>query len=187
MTKSKWTLLLSLAAITILVLTACSGGTAPESNPPDNGNAPTNNDAPNTAPEEPANENDSTNNNNSTDEVSQPAEEQDTEEPAAEPVDPPAEEMAAGLSFTGDVNPILQSRCANCHGIDRIEGELVMLTYDDLMKGGESGPVIIAGDADNSYLAELISTQKMPKRGPKLTPVQTQTIIDWINQGALNN
>jgi hypothetical protein len=36
-------------------------------------------------------------------------------------------------------------------------------------------------------MAEMIVSQKMPKRGPKLTPPQVQTIIDWINQGALNN
>ena len=55
------------------------------------------------------------------------------------------------------------------------------------MAGSKNGPVIAAGDADNSLLVELVSTQKMPKRGPKLTPDQVQVIIDWVNQGALNN
>jgi len=27
----------------------------------------------------------------------------------------------------------------------------------------------------------------MPKRGPKLTPDQVQLVVDWINQGALDN
>jgi len=36
-------------------------------------------------------------------------------------------------------------------------------------------------------LVELVTTQKMPKRGPKLTPPQIQIITDWVNQGALNN
>ena len=95
--------------------------------------------------------------------------------------------QGATVSFATDVFPIIQSRCINCHGGDRTEEGLVMLTYADLMAGSDNGPVITPGDAVNSLLAELVSTQKMPKRGPKLTPPQVQVIIDWINQGASNN
>ena len=62
-----------------------------------------------------------------------------------------------------------------------------MKTYEALLAGSDNGPVILPGDANGSLLAELISNKKMPKKGPKLTPPQTQLIIDWINQGALNN
>jgi len=55
------------------------------------------------------------------------------------------------------------------------------------MAGSENGAVVIPGDADNSLLAEQVVSQEMPKRGPKLTPPQVQTILDWINQGALDN
>jgi len=92
-----------------------------------------------------------------------------------------------GVSYGADVSQIIQSRCINCHGGEKIEGELVMLSYEDLMKGGESGQVIVPGDAANSLLVQLITEMKMPKRGPKLTPVQIQLITDWVNQGALNN
>lgn len=92
---------------------------------------------------------------------------------------------STGVSFASDIFPIMQSRCINCHGGDRTEEGLVMLTHAELMAGSNNGPVIIAGDAENSLLVELVSTQKMPKRGPKLTPPQVQVIIDWINQGAL--
>jgi len=61
------------------------------------------------------------------------------------------------------------------------------LTYADILAGSDNGPVVTPADAANSLLAELVSTQKMPKRGPKLTPPQVQVIIDWINQGALDN
>jgi hypothetical protein len=55
------------------------------------------------------------------------------------------------------------------------------------MKGSDNGPVVTPGNADNSLLVELLLNQKMPKRGPKFTPAQIQIIIDWINQGALDN
>ena len=108
----------------------------------------------------------------------------------AEPTEAPATEPAghaAIVSFSNDVFPILQSRCINCHGGNRTEEGLSLKTYAEIMKGSQNGLVISAGDANNSLLAELISDQKMPKRGPKLTPPQIQLIIDWINQGALDN
>ena len=104
------------------------------------------------------------------------------EEPTADPSD-----GASQVSFSGDVHPILQSRCLTCHGEDKIEAELVMFSYADLMTGSENGAVIVPGDIENSLLAQLIIDKKMPKKGPKLNSVQTQTILDWIAQGAQNN
>ena len=106
-----------------------------------------------------------------------------TEEPTAEPAASSGE-----ISFTNDVQPLLESRCKNCHGGDRgTEEGLDMTSYANLMAGSDNGPVIIAGDADSSLLVELLVEQKMPKRGPKLAPPQVQLIIDWVNQGALDN
>lgn len=95
--------------------------------------------------------------------------------------------QGATISFANDILPILQSRCINCHGGNRTEKNLSLKTYDDVMSGSENGPVVTAGNAADSKLVELIVSQKMPKRGPKLTPSQVQLIADWVNQGALNN
>jgi hypothetical protein len=107
---------------------------------------------------------------------------------ATEPVastEPTAQ--GATVSFAHDVLPIIESRCTNCHGGDRVEKGLNLKTYADIMAGSENGPVVTAGNATDSKLVELILTQKMPKRGPKLTPPQVQLITEWVNQGALNN
>ncbi|HSO12862.1 MAG TPA: c-type cytochrome domain-containing protein [Anaerolineales bacterium] len=112
---------------------------------------------------------------------------------AAPPTEPPTEGPTAesvastGVSFTNEILPILQSRCLNCHGGDKVEEGLIVKTYAELMAGSDNGPVIIPGDAEGSLLVELTSSQEMPKRGPKLTPPQVQLIVDWVNQGALNN
>ncbi len=105
------------------------------------------------------------------------------------PTTPPTEASAqtATVSFANDVLPILQSRCWNCHGGDRTEEGLNLTTFAGIMAGSENGPVVVPGDADNSLLAEQVVSQEMPKRGPKLTPPQVQVILDWINQGALDN
>jgi len=102
---------------------------------------------------------------------------------------PPTESsgQSAAVSYSNDVLPILQSRCMNCHGGDRLEEGLNLTTFANMMTGSDNGPIVTPGDAENSLLAELVVSQKMPKRGPKLTPPQVQTLIDWINQGALDN
>ncbi len=95
--------------------------------------------------------------------------------------------VTSSVSFTDDILPILESRCVNCHGGDKLEKGLSVRTYGDLMSGSENGPVVVAGDSAHSKLVELIANQKMPKRGPKLTPPQVQLIMDWVNQGAQDN
>jgi cytochrome c len=106
---------------------------------------------------------------------------------APPPTEIPANQGTVTVSFTNDVLPILNSRCRNCHGGDRTEEGLILLSYDEVMLGSNNGLVINPGAADNSLLVELVATQEMPKRGLKLTPPQVQIIIDWVNQGALNN
>ena len=108
---------------------------------------------------------------------------------ATDPTEAATQAPAAGatVSFANDVLPLLQSRCVNCHGGQRTEKGLTLNSYDSVMAGSENGPVVTAGDAANSPLAQMVVNGKMPKRGPKLTPDQVQLIVDWINQGAKNN
>jgi hypothetical protein len=120
--------------------------------------------------------------------TSAPAAATDTSAPAVE--DTPTAGTTAGgasVSFATAILPMLQSRCVNCHGGQRTEHELNLNSYDGVMAGSENGPVVTPGDAANSPLAEMVANGKMPKRGPKLTPDQVQLIVDWINQGGLNN
>jgi mono/diheme cytochrome c family protein len=174
MTKNKTTLILSLGLIAGLILAGCGTQSAPE---------PVATKAPQSADPQP---------------VSSPqgaptemAELAPTEGPtkalAEAPTEAPAEAPATAVSFANDVMPIIQSRCINCHGGDRIEEGLLMRSYDELLAGSDNGPVIVPGDIANSLLVELVTNQKMPKRGPKLTPPQVQIITEWVAAGAPNN
>ncbi len=95
--------------------------------------------------------------------------------------------QGATVSFTNDILPIIESRCINCHGGQRTEKGLDLKTFDSLMAGSENGPIVTPGDAAHSKFVELVANQKMPKRGPKLTPPQIQLFTDWVNQGAPDN
>lgn len=124
----------------------------------------------------------------------QPAAPTQTSAPADTAVNPtasvPSTEAPAQLatvSFANDILPILQNRCRNCHGGNRTEEGLVLLSYADVLKGSDNGLIVTPGNADTSLLVEVLVNQDMPKRGPKLTPDQVQLFIDWVNQGALDN
>ena len=91
------------------------------------------------------------------------------------------------LSYSRDIQPILESRCVFCHGVYKIRNRLDLQSYESLMAGSKNGAVIIPGDAENSLLIQKIIKGEMPKRGPKMFPTQLHKIIDWINAGALNN
>ena len=98
-----------------------------------------------------------------------------------------AKAPAASSSFANDVMPILKNSCTNCHGVDQVRGGLDIASYDNLMAGSFNGEVIIPGNAGKSLLIDMVTSGKMPKRGPKLTAGQIQIITDWINAGAPNN
>lgn len=102
------------------------------------------------------------------------------------PPESPAE-VISEVSFSGDVQPILNSRCSACHGANRQSGNLDLSNYSGVMAGSIGGAVVSPGSAGSSPLVTLAESGVMPKQGPKLNPEQLQVLIDWVNQGAKDN
>lgn len=100
---------------------------------------------------------------------------------------PASTNRSSAMSFQADVQPIFKQVCSKCHGGEKTEEGLSLLTYADVMRGSDNGPVIVPGDAANSLLAQQVEKGEMPKRGPKLLPKQIQAIVAWINAGAPDN
>jgi mono/diheme cytochrome c family protein len=97
---------------------------------------------------------------------------------------------AATVDFVKQVEPIFAKSCFECHGADKQKGHLRLDQKAAAFKGGEDGPVIVAGDASKSDLYRRItlpagSDDVMPNKGDPLTKAQTDLIRDWINQGAV--
>jgi mono/diheme cytochrome c family protein len=94
------------------------------------------------------------------------------------------------VSFKHTVLPILTDHCIRCHGEDR-DGDLYILNYEGVMKGGKSGNFVIPGDPDHSRLVTSVEKTKPPYMPPKIFPALTedrlQAIRQWISEGAENN
>lgn len=102
---------------------------------------------------------------------------------------PPVENLSAADPFLDLVGPMFQSRCSGCHNEDKHESDLVLTSYEGLIKGGESGSVVIAGRPEFSELLDRISLPKddedfMPAEGKTpLTDAEVRIIEWWIKAG----
>jgi WD40 repeat protein len=91
-------------------------------------------------------------------------------------------------TFEGQVLPIFREKCCGCHNADKKKGGLDLTSYGQMMAGGSSGEVIAAGDADGSYLWQLVShaaEPKMPPESDKLAGESLDLIKQWIAAGAI--
>ena len=88
--------------------------------------------------------------------------------------------------FDRDVIPVLQEHCLSCHGTSDPEGDLVMESYEDLMKGGTHGPPVAPGRSEESRLVMMVEGRTKPKMPPKreLAPEALSLIKAWIDAGA---
>jgi hypothetical protein len=90
------------------------------------------------------------------------------------------------VTFAKDIEPVLQGSCWKCHGSAIQLSKLDLRTRDAALKGGEKGPAIVPGKAEESKLYRLVAGLEkpaMPMDG-KLTAEQISAIKDWINLGA---
>jgi len=91
------------------------------------------------------------------------------------------------VDFKTEIKPIFEASCIRCHGRGRDKGGLQIDSLETLLKGGDSGPSVVAGQATNSYLLAMVAgvlpDDIMPKKGKKLTPEQCGILRAWIDQG----
>ncbi len=92
---------------------------------------------------------------------------------------------AARLTFEQDIRPILKAHCFHCHGEgETLRGELDLRLRRFLLRGGESGPALVPGDAPGSRVYEMLRSGKMPKSDRKPTAQEIETVRRWIDSGA---
>lgn len=101
---------------------------------------------------------------------------------------PPAQTISAQVSYEKDIRPILEASCFSCHAGARAMGQLRLDTQTLAMKGGISGPAIVAGKGQESRLVHRLlgsgDEARMPMGGDPLSPAQIELITKWIDQGA---
>jgi len=102
--------------------------------------------------------------------------------PQTSPVETPA--------FAALVQPVLERNCVSCHGPEKSKAKLRVDTFAALMKGTESGPVIVPGKAAESLLVRRLrlpieDEDHMPPDGkPQPSSADISLLEWWIDSGA---
>lgn len=106
---------------------------------------------------------------------------------------PAAADAPAGdpVGFNRHIRPILNARCAACHGGPKQAAGVSFLRREAALGRGASGErTIVPGDADASYLVARVSdpddAARMPPadHGPRLSQREVDLVRRWIDQGA---
>lgn len=84
--------------------------------------------------------------------------------------------------FQSEVEPLLVRRCLECHAAEA-RGGLDLRTRGALLKGGDTGAVIVPGKPDDSLLFEHVSNEYMPPKKP-LKADEIAVFKTWIEGGA---
>jgi hypothetical protein len=93
---------------------------------------------------------------------------------------------AQDVTFTGDIQPILEARCLKCHGPKMKMGQLDLQTQEAAMKGGGKGPAIVPSKPELSPLYRHVAGLEkpvMPMDG-KLSDKEIGLFREWITRGA---
>ena len=89
------------------------------------------------------------------------------------------------LTFEKDIRPIFRAHCFDCHGAtEEVEGGLDLRLVRFLQKGGDSGPALVPGNADESYLLERVRSGEMPPGESTIAAEELATLERWVAQGA---
>ena len=81
---------------------------------------------------------------------------------------------------------LLKSNCFSCHNDEKHKGGLVMTSREGMLKGGETGDALVAGDPVKSGIIAALAAEADPHMPPKkqLTPPQIETLSKWVKDGA---
>ncbi len=87
--------------------------------------------------------------------------------------------------FESRIRPVLLEHCVECHGPQKQKAGLRLDSREALVKGGESGAVVEAGNAEKSLLIEMIRYESEVRMPPKKKlPDETITAFEsWVKLG----
>lgn len=84
------------------------------------------------------------------------------------------------VSFQTDIQPIFDANCIKCHNGTQFPDLRQGKSYSALSK---AGLITLPGETSGLYVQITTETAHIPRT----SPIEKDQILNWINQGALNN
>ena len=107
-----------------------------------------------------------------------------------DPANMPWKPLPQRIVFAEEVAPVLTERCVGCHSGQKAKGGLRLDSFQQLIKGGNSGAVLIAGEPGKSMLLRYLDLPEddpkhMPPKGKAPLSDDQRLILDWwVQAGA---
>ena len=92
--------------------------------------------------------------------------------------------------YSSIVMPILDNKCVKCHNQNKSKGDLILNSKESILKGGESGSILVTFDPESSHLYNypnlpMEDEMHMPPEGnSQLTENEIELLRIWIDKGA---
>jgi hypothetical protein len=102
------------------------------------------------------------------------------------PADDPQPTAADVEFFEKQVRPLLVARCHECHSGAEPKGSLRLDSRAGVLAGGDTGPAVVPGKADESLLVDAVRYGELYKMPPKsqLPEAEIAVLIQWVERGA---
>lgn len=107
-----------------------------------------------------------------------------------EVVDPNQINIDELVIYNDLLQPIFNEKCVECHGADKVKGDLRMDSFEELAKGGDIGEEFVPGNPQDSELiyrvTEADDDEIMPpgKDDVPMTEEEIALLSFWIEKGA---
>lgn len=98
--------------------------------------------------------------------------------------------LDSAMVYEDVIHPIFEAKCNVCHNNDKAKGELRLIDAETILKGGENGVVIVAGNTSESDLFRRVMLDPnhddfMPTEGrTPLSKEEALLLKWWIEEGA---
>jgi hypothetical protein len=91
------------------------------------------------------------------------------------------------VSFTKDIAPFVSNLCVRCHNENRQSGGLSLVNFYEMMRGGDSGRVVLPGNVEGSRLFRLVGGLENPRmpndNQVRITRQNYDDLKKWFEEG----
>lgn len=96
------------------------------------------------------------------------------------PTPPPV----TSLTWDGGIGALMEAKCVACHNSSSKLGGLDLSSYQDSIRGGNSGTTIVPGDSESSTIVVIQTAGGHPGQ---FTAEELAQVVEWIESGAPEN
>lgn len=97
------------------------------------------------------------------------------------------DDKAGHVFFEKKIRPVLVRYCYECHGEEKQESDLRLDNYQDLLRGGGTGPAVVPDNLDESLIIHVLKYEDEELQMPpeqKLSDEIIDDFVKWIEMGA---